>query len=291
MKRGIIILGALLILWSCASTGPSPQVDWNALESTATFPGIDFLPEVEAANLRIPLFYVGPADWGNTADITSLRSAQFVPFGVDLGNGLAIDSSGSVFLDVMKLLRIDTTRSFRVACRSDEGSKTITTLAKDENGTTLDSPRGRGTVGQTANGLTLKPPTGKSIMTIMNAAGMYTYSSTITFDPSSEMRATDSEILVKTGFQLGSGMQIEWQDGSVAFNPRSSPPMPFYTVTRKGDAYLVEYRSSSAVLVFKVYYSGSSVYLVRNGFVLRTITISDTSILVNGKEVVTYSRG
>jgi Rieske Fe-S protein len=210
---------------------------------------------------------------------------------VDLGNGLAIDSSGSVFLDVMKLLRIDTTRSFRVACRSDESSKRITTLAKDENGTTLDSPRGTGTIVQGDDGLQLKPASGKTSMRITKTGGTYSYSSTIAFDPSSDMKANDNEIVVKSGLQLGSGLQIEWQDGTVVFNPRSTQPWPAYTVTRHGDAYFIEYRSASALLVFKVYYSNSSVYLVRNGFVLRTITISDSSILVNGKEVVTYSRG
>jgi hypothetical protein len=293
MKRGLfglIVLGTLLVLLSCA-TAPGPRVDWNALEAAATIPGSDFLPEVEAANIRIPLFFVASKEWSNNADTMMLHAPQFAPFGVDLGNGLAIDSSGSVFLDVLKLLRIDTARNFRVACRADETSKEITTLARDESGTRLDSPRGRGSIVRTADGLALKPASGKNIMTVSNAGGAFAYNTTIAFDPSSEMKATDSEIVVKTGLQLGSGLQIQWQDGSVAFNPRGTPTWPVYTVTRRGDAYLIEYRSSSALLVFKLYYSGPTIYLVRNGFILRTITISDSSVMVNGQEIVTYSRG
>jgi len=292
MKRGVAILGVLVLLWSCGTTGgPAAGTDWGTLESFTAFTGpMEFLPEVEAANLRISLFFIGSSVLERAPDVASLRFSRMEPFGVYLGNGLAIDSAGSVFLDVLKLLRIDTSRDFRVTCKADDSSGTIR-LTKDDKGTTLDSPRGRGTVVQSDGELTLKTASGKESMKLTTTAGAFSYRSTIAFDPSSEMKADGSRIAVKSGLRVDSGLAIDRQEASVVFNPSSGKTWPSYIVTKQGDAYIIEYRSETARLIFKVYFSESAVYVVRNGFVMSTVKISDSSVLVNGKEVVTYSRG
>jgi hypothetical protein len=292
MKRAVTIIGVLVLLWSCASTGaPGSTVDWAALESSTnhTEP-MEFLPEVEVANLRISAFRIGSSAVDRASDLMVLRSPRMEPLGVYLGNGLAIDSDGNVFLDILKLLRIDTTQSFKVVCKADDRSGTIT-LTNDGTAMTLVSPRGKGTFEQSDGGLALKPATGNAIIRTTSAGGLYTYHSTLTFDPSSEMRADEDRITVKSGIRIDSGVVIEWQGNSIAFNSGGNATWPAYIVTKKGDTYIIQYKSDTAIIVFKVYFSGSSVYVVRNGFILSTVTISDSSVLVNGKEMVTYSRG
>jgi Rieske Fe-S protein len=291
MKRGIIIIGVLVLLGSCASTGPGPAVDWAALESSSNHTeAMEFLPEIEIANLRISAFRMGSSAVDRAPDVMVLRSPRMEPLGVYLGNGLAIDSDGSVFFDILKLLKIDTSQRFNVICKADDRSGTIT-MTNDGTAMTLVAPRGRGTFEESDGGLALNPATGKAIMKTTSGSGLYTYRSTIALDPSSEMRADKDQITVKSGIRIDSGVVIEWQGNSIVFNSRSNTTWPRYVVTKKGDTYIINYKSDTARVDFKIYYAGSSVYVVRNGFSLCTVTISDSSVLVNGKEMVTYSRG
>lgn len=111
MKRIAFLCAVLCLFWSCGTTGgPASTSDWASLESSAVSTGqLEFLPEVEPANIRVPLFYVDLNS--QPPNVITGRIARPRPIGVNLGSGLAIDSGGNVFLDVLKLLRIDTSRA------------------------------------------------------------------------------------------------------------------------------------------------------------------------------------
>jgi hypothetical protein len=293
MKRGIIIVGLLAILSSCGTTGaPGTRPDWIALETSATYARpMEFLPEIEPVSLRIPLFSIQPSAFdAKTVNVVEGGNSLLQPFGVDLGNGLAIDAGGSVFLDVLKLLRIDTNGTFSVTCRSAFALGKSTTLKSDENGMTLNWPRGNGTVVRSDSGLVLKEASGKEAMKITAAGGVHTYKSSIMFDPNYEMTAAEGRLTIKGG-SLSGVLRISRQGDSVIYNEAGDPTRPKYTVSARGDAYFIETRTESAAYLFKVYFTDGTVYLVRNGFVILTVKTTGSSILVNGKEVVTYSRG
>ena len=199
MKRGIIIFGVLAILSSCGTTGaPGTVPDWAALESSATFAGpMEFLPEIEPVDLRIPLFSVVPSDFTERPfKVATGSNSLLEPFGVDLGNGLAIDAGGAAFLDVLKLLRIDTSGKFDLTCKASSPLGRPTTLKSDENGMTLNSPRGRGTVIRSDSGLILKEASGKETMKIATTGHTYSFKPPTMLDPSYEMTAAEGRLTI-----------------------------------------------------------------------------------------------
>ncbi len=290
MMKYAAMLGVLFALCSCATAGSPAGTDWKALESEAvsTEP-LQLLPEMEPVGLRITLFHVQSPKLGDPLRLVVGGFPFTQPFGVDLGNGLAIDSGGSGFLDVLKLLRIDTSAPFTVERKSDSLLGRATTLTRDSVGVTLKSARVRGTVVQTEEGLTVRNAAGKADMTVTRAQGRYEYKSTIPLDPSFRMKAADEQLTVEGSVQHA--LRIEWNGDSVVFNPDSGVSWPQYTVTKQGDSYSVRYLGQALDITLKVYFLGDSVYVLQNGIVALTVTKTTSSILVNGKEAVTYSRG
>jgi len=293
MLKHAAVFGALCLLCSCAG-GPAPvNVDWAALENDATVTGpLDFKPEIEPFNLRIDLVHATSSYTG-----TSLRWAIITggttlmqSMGVDLGNGLAIDAGGNVFLDVVKLLKIDTTAPFRVVEKPATVIGSTTTLARDDAGLTLKSPRGRGPVTMTDTGLSLKDAAGKNAMTVKFEDKTWTYRSSIAFDPAITLKVAEDSFTISGPVILHS-LAIAQDGESVVFNSAADYNFPQYTVTKQGDSYSIQFRSDQSNVTFKLYYTADSVYLTQNGSVAITVKNTGSSLVVNGKELVTYTRG
>jgi hypothetical protein len=289
MKHAVIV-GLVCILCSCATgggpSGPPAGTDWKALESSAvnTEP-LQLVPEIEPTSLRLSLFYLQTYSLGNVSGIQMGGYPLTRPLGVDLGNGLAIDSGGNVFLDLLKLLQIDTSAPFRIE-RSLGGRAT---LIRDAGGITLRSPKVRGTVVESGKAFSLKDLNGKEAISIALSEGTYQYHSTLTMDPPSQMEVSDDSLTV-TG-PLAHTLRIKRDGESVLFNPAADPDFPQYVITKQGDCYTVQYKSLNALLTFKIYFTGSAVYVLQNGMVALSVIDTGSSIFVNGREAVTYSKG
>jgi hypothetical protein len=286
-----MLFGALCLLASCATSGGPSGVDFTALESSATTTEpLQFVPEIEPANLRISLFYsetsIVDFKWKLRVGGAPLIQA----FGVDLGNGLAIDSAGNVFLDVMKLLKVDMNAPFKVERKPDSLLGSRTTLVRDETGLTLRSPRGRGPLTVTDTGMSLKNPAGKDDMTVKFAEGSWSYHSALAFDQASKMRVAEDRLTI-SGPVLLHDLVIARDGESVEFNTANDQDFPHYIVTRQGDSYSIQFKNDQVNVTFKVYFTADSIYLTQNGAVALTVKKTDSSIFVNGKEAVTYSKG
>ncbi len=293
MKHGFVLVGIICLLCSCASTGgPGRNVDWDARESSAEYSGpLQLASEVEPADLRIPLLSIQAVATSMTPSVVTGRSSAIEPFGVDLGNGLAIDSGGNVFLDVLKLLNIDTTGSFQVSCSGEGLFSKPTTLSSDGGKVVLDSPRaGKGTVTQSPTVLALKPAKGKEKITITKTGDLLVYKSGIAFDRSWEMTPVEGGLDIKEKGLIGRTLEIRKEEETVRFNSKGSDLWPQYNVDKRGDAYFITYRSPQASLLYKVYYDDAAIYLMQNGIMILRIEKTESAVLVNGRKTVTYSR-
>lgn len=291
MIKYAAILGVLFTLCSCASTSAPAGVDWAALENNATVTDpLQFQPEIEVLNLRIDLFHCEITIATNKGTIVVGGSTVMQSLGVDLGNGLAIDAGGNVFLDVVKLLKIDVSAPFRLEQKPGTVLGSRTTLARDASGMTLKSPRGRGAITMTDTGLTMKNAAGKDTITVKQEDNTLTYHSTITFDPAITMKVAPDKLTL-SGPVLLHSLAIEQQGESVVFNSAADYNFPQYIVTKQGDSYSIQYKSDTSNVTFKVYFTADSVYLTQNGAVAVTVKNTGSSLLVNGREIVTYTRG
>jgi hypothetical protein len=294
MVKHVAILGVLCILCSCASGGAPASVDWSTLENeapTVTGP-LQFRPEIEPLNLRIDLFHAQSTLVGMSVkwNIVVGGVPLMQSLGVDLGNGLAIDAGGNVFLDVVKLLKIDLSSPFRVEQKPGTLLGSRTTLVRDAAGMTLRSPRGRGTITMTDTGISLKNAAGKDDMTVKFADNTWSYHSTIAFDSGIAMKVAPDKLTI-SGPVLLHSLAIGQDGESVVFNSAYDYNFPQYIVTKQGDSYSIRYKSDTANVTFKLYFTTDAVYLTQNGAAALTVKNTGSSLLVNGKEVVTYSRG
>lgn len=143
---------------------------------------------------------------------------------------------------------------------------------------------------QSGKDLTLKTAAGKESAKLTIADGAFPYRSSIMFESGSEMKP-GSEVMTVKEFASGGLLQIAREGERMLYNDRDTAGWPKYTVTKRGDMYVIEYSSTTSSLVFKVYFTNGSIFLVRNGFVILTVRTTESSILVNARERVTYLRG
>lgn len=268
------------------------NVDWAARESTASYTEPMVLqPAYEAFHLRVPLLAPAP----NTQTNEQKQSAQpagMAPLGVSLGNGVAVDARGYLFLDVLKLLRIDMNSPFSVSCRSSELINNLTTLERKDGKLLLSSPfAGKGEVVLTDDGFAMKTTEGQDRMKIVKEGEALKYVTSILFDQGFELRSSDGTITVKELRFLGRATEIRNSEGTIYIDPALTTEAPAYQIRKSGDVYFIESSQGTVRASYRLYFTGSLIYLVQQGNILSRIEIGDSFIKVNGKEMVSYSKG
>ncbi len=292
MKACFLLLVGTAFLVGCGTlSSDTKTIDWKALEAQARSTGpLQFAPEYEPVDLRIPLLFVDTTP--RTGPVVGTRPTRIAPLGVSLGNGLAIDSQGAIFLDVLKLLPPDLDGDFSLTFRSSDLFRNTTLLSRKDGVLHLSSPLlGNGTVSVDADGLSLKSESGADRVKITSSETSVVYKSSVPFDPSCQLSASADTIQVKRGGLLGRTTVIQRDGQSVQFNTTQDVTIPIYDVSKSGDAYLIEYRQAPETNLYTLYFAGRAIYLVLQGNILLTVEIGDSAIRVNGRVVASWTVG
>jgi hypothetical protein len=287
MKMAAVVVCAALLAGCTSLTSEVKSVDWVARETTAQYSStLAFGPEAEPLGLRIPLLAVSASDRG--AIIESRQTTHWAPFGVWLGNAVAIDSQGNIFLDLLQLLKVDMHTSFTVTCRSNDLFNNLTTLAKNGDTARLSSPLfGSGTVALVDSDITVTAA-GKSRMTFTKKENQFAYRSGVVFDTPFDMSATADLLTVSAHALLGATVEIESQGDTVVFNSGGDPRLPVYTIGKTGDMYLIGSNMASAMNQYKLYCADNAYYLVHGTNIMVAVAVTSSEVRVNGSVVATF---
>jgi len=282
------------LLAGCGSfTSSVKNVDWAARESTASYTEPMVLhPAYEAFHLRVPLLAPAPSTQTNEQK-PSTQAADMAPLGVSLGNGVSVDARGYLFLDVLKLLRIDMNSPFSVSCRSTELVNNLTTLERKDGKLLLSSPfAGKGEVVLTDDGFVMKTTEGQDRMKIVKEGEALKYVTSILFDQGFELRSSDDGTLtVKELRFFGRTTEIRDNGGTISIDPSLTTEAPAYQIRKNGDVYFIESSQGTVRASYRLYFTGAMIYLVQQGSIISRIEIGDSFIRVNGKETVSYRKG
>ena len=271
---------AVLAIGACATTRSDPRfasVDWHALEaSQVSSAPIEVLPEIDPFGLRVPLVTVEKTRVTGT-DMTrhTVVDHPVSPVGVLFGNGLAVDTEGNIFLDVLALLHVDLHEDFDL--RVDEGR-----LRRNGDSLQLFEPLSAPaavTIDDTA--VTLKAGLNRWGYTI--DGGSYKYTSPGLLGATYDVSAGTGSVTLTAWKIFSTTYTVTLVDQAATF-------APYYKVAKRGDAYHIDGMGDN-LKSYTLYIDGARMIFCEGNTVLHVVDLGDGAVLVDGRRVVTYTHG
>ncbi len=280
MSLCVIVSAAALAVSACTTTRSDPRfasIDWGTLETQQrSSDAIGVVPEIDPFNLRIPLVTVEKTVYTGIGIYRRTTVEHPVsPVGVMFGNGLALDTEGNLFLDVLALVKVDLRKDFDLRCgdarllRSGASFQLFEPFSSPASVTLGDSAMtlkaGLNTWGYTLNGST------------------YKYSSPGLLAARFEVTASAGSVTIVVAKLFPTTYAVSLADRSAAFSP-------YYKVTKSGDAYLIDGLGDN-LKSYKLYYAGDRIIFCEGETVLKEIQLDHGGVLVDGRKVITLTQG
>jgi hypothetical protein len=276
-----VVSAAVLTVCACSTTRSDPRfrsIDWSTLEAQQSWSDpIAVVPEIDPFDLRIPLVTVARARVTGTGTTRhTVVDYPSSPVGVLFGNGLALDTEGNLFLDVIAMLKVDVRKDFDLRygrvrlVHSGASFQMFTAMSLTTSITLSDTAltlkTGMGTWGYTLDGST------------------YRYASSGPLSTAYEVTAAENSVtLTVSALFSTTSAAITLAGQSAAFSP-------FYRVTKNGDAYHIEGLGDTSKS-YTLSYAGSRIIFCEGEEVLKEIQIDRGSVLVDGRKVITFTGG
>jgi hypothetical protein len=287
MNLKVVISASVLsiaMLASCATlktkTGTA-DIDWNSLESASkNSADMAFEPEIIPLDMTVRLLDVqDPTAGGEKSN--GPKDIPVGPYGIYLGNGLAIDHRGSIFLDLVKLLKIDTERDFELR------SGWTRLVRKGDDYRYFES--------SAVSYRITKPKSKKTLFTIEHMGKIdkkdneYTYYSDSVLPLNYGMTVEDSSITIEPYTLSNPKTIIEIDDGTINLERYSLAGRVSQEITKSGDVYTIAMTGTDGKAEYKVYYAGNAIYFCLGNLILKKVEVLGDSVLVNGARSITYT--
>lgn len=273
MGAAVVMAGLALAIVSCATTKEDLKLDWPALEQQQkNSEPITLLPEADLFGLRIPLVEVVVTTTNGTAsDATVHTSSPKGVFGVNCGNGLAIDTEGNLFIDLPSLLAVDLTGNYDITYYRNRLVKTPDSFrwmpyAQLPAKAVASSAGIYIEFGPTKWGYTVEGNTWK-------------YKPALPLLPNNEMTVGSDTIKIVASL-IPIPQEITFKGNTIHYNGK-------YSVTKQGDTYTIK-TDESFPKTYKLYYAENQIVFCQDDKVLKNIVLGSNEITVGGEKVVHY---
>lgn len=197
------------------------------------------------------------------------------PAGVDLGNGLAIDVAGNVFLDIVKLLGIDKSRPFDLTYGSLR-------LRRDDDGLWYSTGSARELPVELTD-------TSEHIIGSGGKSGYERTGSVYRYAPSFALQVGFELTVSPRAIAARAFRPLQYANWTIA---RDGPAIDFsglFEVRKTGDCYFIRPVAPAAGRpVYTLYVAERALYFCLGDRVRMAIEILPDAILVNGTKVASY---